>query len=94
MNKGTVASFTQGGCYYIFKFAKELFHLKRIQVEPVRWKKYFDLIKHPKSDSIKKAKEYFPKLNWCGLRKASQEGLADAILIGIYSQRRWEVKNG
>jgi hypothetical protein len=86
---GSIANLTQGDCRGLFRMASVFLKIPYYEITPQTWKKYFGLIGQPKSAAVKLAKGKYPKLNWSGWLKKNQEGLADAILIGLYS---WGVR--
>ncbi len=81
--QGVVSMFNYGRQYgYIIGILTSL-GFKITEVQPVKWKKYHNLIKTTKSDSIKKALDlYKDSKEFIWLKK--HDGLAESLLIADY----------
>ena len=53
-------------------------------VTPAKWKKYFNLLKKEKSDSVNLAMKYFPESDFVTKRGRLLDGRAEAALIALY----------
>lgn len=80
--QSTVAGFTFGKNVGKAELVAMSYSDNVVKVSPQRWKKYFDLYKKDKKESIALAKQNFPTL--VDVLKASKDGRAEALLIALY----------
>lgn len=86
--QGSVSMFTFGENYGWLKGVLDMAEISYQEIAPQTWKKEFNL-NSDKTKSIEVAKQLFPKANLmpAGCRKP-QDGLAEALLLSLYAQRK------
>ena len=81
--QGVTSMFNFGQSFGVIKGICSAMQLSTFYVRPVKWKKYFGLIKSEKDASRTKAIEIFPYIS-TNLSKKKDSNKADAILIASF----------
>ena len=81
--QGVTSMFNFGQSFGVIKGICSAMQLSTFYIRPVKWKKYFGLIKSEKDASRTKAIEIFPYFS-VNLSKKKDANKADAILIASY----------
>jgi len=81
--QGVTSMFNFGQSFGVIKGICSAMQLSAFYVRPVKWKKYFGLIKSEKDASRTKAIEIFPYIS-SNLSKKKDSNKADAILIASF----------
>ncbi len=90
--QGVTSMFNFGQSFGVIKGICSAMQLSTYFIRPVKWKKYFGLIKSEKDASRTKAIEIFPYIS-SNLSKKKDANKADAILIASFFHNTYQ-KNG
>ncbi|RPG99842.1 MAG: crossover junction endodeoxyribonuclease [Candidatus Pelagibacter sp. TMED118] len=89
--QGVTSMFNFGQSFGVLKGICSAMQLSTFFVRPVKWKKYFNLIKSEKSASRTKAIEIFPQVSSM-LSKKKDINKADAILIACFFNNTYKLE--
>jgi hypothetical protein len=86
---GAVQSFALGKGSGLWEGMLESLEMKYLDVTPSVWKRYFDLINKPKSESVKKALELYPQTHdiIMAQKGSDRDGFAEALLLAHYGMK-------
>ncbi len=90
--QGVTSMFNFGQSFGVVKGICSAMQLSMYFVRPMRWKKYFNLLKTEKEASRSKAIEIFPYISSKLLRK-KDSNKADAILISSYFNNTYNIED-
>ncbi len=90
--QGVTSMFNFGQSFGVVKGICSAMQLSMHFVRPLRWKKYFNLLKTEKEASRSKAIEIFPYISSKLLRK-KDSNKADAILISSYFNNTYNIED-
>ena len=90
--QGVTSMFNFGQSFGVVKGICSAMQLSMYFVRPLRWKKYFNLLKTEKEASRSKAIEIFPYISSKLLRK-KDSNKADAILISSYFNNTYNIED-
>jgi crossover junction endodeoxyribonuclease RuvC len=78
--QGVRSVFSYGKGYGKLIAILECFNINFVELHPVKWKRYFNLIKKNKNESIREAEKKFKNI------KIKNDGQAEALLIAKYAK--------
>ena len=87
--QGVTSMFNFGQSFGVIKGICSAMQLSTYFIRPVKWKKYFGLIKSEKDASRTKAIEIFPYIS-SNLSKKKDANKADAILIASFFHNTYQ----
>lgn len=88
--QGVVAMFNYGKGYGEILAVLKILKIPFQEIQPMRWKKEFNLVKKDKSASIVVAEKLFPDQVFLTPKMRLMDGKAEALLLAEYAKRMYK----